>query len=266
MNRLDAVLSNLKSQKRMIVMAHMVMGYPNLENSEEIAQAILKYADILEVQIPFSDPIADGPVIAKANEVALDQGATVDAILKKMESIAKKSHKPIVAMTYFNIILNSDIERFCQICSKIGIQGLIVPDYPFDEEESNDLITACQKNQLAWVPVVAPTTTPTRLKEVLKHGNDFVYAMARTGTTGQKTTIDEKLRNYLKKIRAATTLPIAVGFGIQSKSQIEGLKGHADIAVIGSALIREYRDKPLEEGIKVISKFLSNLTPSDQRP
>lgn len=243
------------------LMMHIVAGYPTLENSEKIAQKILDSgADFLEIQIPFSDPIADGSVIAKANEVALKNGTSVQAVLELIERLAHSTQKPILIMTYFNIIHRYGVRAFCKKAKTIGVAGLIVPDYPFDEENGNQLLTHCREIQLSFIPVIASTTQEDRIKSLVQLADRFVYCAARPGITGQKTVINAEVIDYLKRVRARCPVPIAVGFGISEKAQIKALKPYADIAVIGSALFKEYANKPLEEGLRAIETFMRRFS------
>ena len=241
-------------------MMHIVAGYPNLVDSELIAQKILASgADILEVQIPFSDPVADGPVIASANEAALLDGATVRKSLDMIQRIAESTDKPILIMTYFNVINHYGVEAFCKKALAIGVQGLIVPDYPYDEDEGNSLLKHSGNNHLALIQVIASTTRDNRMKAIAEKASGFVYCMAHTGTTGSKTTIDKNTTDYLVNVRKHTSIPMAVGFGLSDRSQVEALNSYADIMVVGSALIKAYTDKPLEEGLDSVRQFMESL-------
>ena len=241
-------------------MTHIIAGYPSLNTSEQLAMTMTKNgADILEIQIPFSDPIADGPIIAQANDEALKHGVSVVDCLEMIGRLVKKTNIPIVIMTYFNIVFHFGADRFCKLASEKGVQGLIIPDYPFDEELDNNLIANCKKYNLNFIPVVAPTTRQERLKQVIKKGSGFIYCVARAGTTGQKTEIHSDILQYLNNVRKITDLPIAVGFGLSEKAQIKALEPYADITVIGSALIKQYQNKPLNKGKQAVEKFLGQL-------
>ena len=260
MKKLNSQLDQIQSSGKPGFMMHMVAGYPDLESSEKIATQILESgADLLEVQIPFSDPVADGPVIARANEVALKNGVTVGASLLMIQRIVASTEKPILIMTYFNIIQNYGVEAFCKRAAEIGVQGLIVPDYPFDEEKDNALIKLAKTNNLALIQVIASTSRADRIQEIVKYASGFIYCMARTGTTGRKTDINLQTINYLESVRASCDLPMAVGFGLSERSQVRALKGYAQIMVVGSALINEYSDKPLDKGLKRIKNFMEGL-------
>ena len=215
-------------------MTHLVAGYPSIEESKKIALAMASAgSDIIEIQIPFSDPIADGEKIAKANVEAIKNGITTKKALELIDEIIAETDKEVVVMTYYNIVLKYGAEHFAKY-------KMIIPDLPFDENPD-----------IPTIPVVAPTTTTERLKQIPK--NHFIYCMARAGTTGKKTEINEETKQYLTRIRQNTDLPLAVGFGIRSKEQIDALTPYADIAVIGSLFI----DKSPEE----TAELIKNLKP-----
>lgn len=260
MKKLTQRLDQIKKAGKPGFMMHMVAGYPDLESSEQIAEEIFKAgADLLEVQIPFSDPVADGPVIAKANEVALKKGVTVQESLTMIHRIAARHEQPVLIMTYFNIIHHYGVVAFCRQAAEIGVQGLIVPDYPFDEEPNNALIEEAGKHGLALIQVLASTTRADRIHEIAQRGSGFIYCMARTGTTGKKTEITTETTTYLEMVRSHSNLPLAVGFGLTDKSQVQSLKPYAEIMVVGSALIREYADRPLREGLQRVHSFIQRL-------
>lgn len=242
-------------------MMHLVAGYPDMESSRVIAKNILEEgADILEVQIPFSDPVADGPVIAGANEKALANGATVASSLAMIKGLVAETEKPIIIMSYFNIIYRYGVSAFCETVSSMGVQGLIVPDYPVDEDAADQLLDACKAYDLAFIQVLASTSRAERIQTLLHNATGFVYCTARTGITGKKTVVNEQTLTYLERIRKLTELPIAVGFGLSSKDQVSALHSHAEIMIVGSALIKTYMNKPLPEGLDAIKRFIKSLT------
>lgn len=261
MEKLNQRLETIKQSGRPGFMMHIVAGYPDLESSTRIARQILDSgADLLEIQIPFSDPVADGPIIASSNETSLSNGMTVESSLSMIADIVDTTEKPILIMTYFNIIYHYGVEKFCKKAQAIGVQGLIVPDYPFDEESQNGLIHHSNEHQLAFIQLIAATTRPERMQEIVKHASGFVYCMARTGTTGPKTVIGSETIDYLQSVRQLCDLPLAVGFGLSEKSQVEALSPHAEIMIVGSALIKEYAGKSNAEGLKAVKHFVEKLT------
>jgi len=260
MEKLNKKLEQIKQSSKPGFMMHIVAGFPEMESSEQIALQILEAgADLLEIQIPFSDPVADGPVIASANEVSLSRGATVNKCLEMIRRIAVSTDKPVLIMTYFNIVHHYGVDAFCTKARDIGVQGLIIPDYPFDEETGNELIKSCQNNQLAIIQVIASTTRPDRVLKIVQHASGFVYCMARTGITGKKTMVNTQTTDYLTSVRKQCDLPVAVGFGLSEKTQIDALEPYADIMVVGSALIKEYADKSLEDALKSVKEFMHEL-------
>jgi len=260
MKKLNEQLAGMIQSGQTGFMMHMVAGYPDLASSEVIARQILDSgADLLEVQIPFSDPVADGPIIARANEIALNKGTSVEDSLSMIKRIARSTAKSIVIMTYFNIIHHYGVERFCKRASKSGVQGLIVPDYPQDEEAHNSLIKFTRENDLAFIQVVSSTTPPDRLHQIVEYAGGFIYCMARTGITGRKTEISPQTVAYLQAVRASCSLPLAVGFGLSEEAQVKALKPYAEIMIVGSALIKAYADQPLETALASIEKFMLEL-------
>lgn len=260
MVKLKKQIKEIEDTGRPGFMMHIVAGYPNMESSHVIARKILeKGADILEVQIPFSDPVADGPVIAGANEVALTNGATVASSLRMIEQLVSETDKPVIIMSYFNIIYRFGVDAFCKKVSDMGVQGLIVPDYPVDEDEADHLIQSCKQHELAFVQVLASTSRPERIQRLIQSASGFVYCMARTGITGKKTQVNTETLTYLENVRTQTELPIAVGFGLSTKEQVSALSPHAQIMIVGSALIKTYKDKTLDDGLAAIESFMSDL-------
>lgn len=250
-------------------MTHIVAGYPTLKGSEKIALTMIKSGvDFIEIQIPFSDPVADGPTIMKANEVALKNGTTVESCFHLMEKLSgtlkkslKKKEKEISAkpkflfMSYFNILYHYGLEKFCKRAKECGCYGLIVPDMPIDEEKNENYLKICKKYRLKPIQVISPLTPTVRLKKIAKHARGFVYCVSRYGSTGQSNELNPKLKTYLQKVKQYIKLPLAVGFGISQKTHIEAIHKYAEIAVIGSKIINIYNS----EGIKKVENFLSSI-------
>lgn len=240
-------------------MTHIVAGYPTKKTSLKIAEEMTKFGiSFIEIQIPFSDPIADGPVIMQANQKALENKTTPKDCLDLMKELKKKpSETELLFMCYFNTIFNYGIENFCRDAKKAGAYGLIVPDIP--PEEGKDYLTACKKYKLHPIFVLAPTSTKKRIKKITKKASGFIYLMARTGTTGQKTKLGKQIQIYIQNIRKYTKLPLAVGFGIKEKEQIKFLENKADIAVIGSGILEEIRESKEKEAVEKVKKFLGRI-------
>lgn len=220
------------------IMTHIVAGYPSLRASEEVASEMLKSGvAFLEIQIPFSDPVADGPTIMRANQKALENGVTPDDCFEMMQRLSKKARTPLLFMSYYNILFRYGLEKFCRRAKEAGCYGLIIPDIPIDEEPYDHYLKTCKKFGLHAIQVISPITPEQRLKKIGEAASGFVYCVSRTGTTGTSQQLDPKLGKYLKRARKYIPVPLALGFGISTKADVKAALQHADMAVIGSAII-----------------------------
>jgi tryptophan synthase alpha chain len=222
------------ADKRAALMPYLMGGFPDLDASRAIGDACIDAgADLLELGIPFSDPLADGPVIQAAGSRALASGATTDDVLGVCEALAPRA--PVVLMTYVNIVLARGIERFVDQAASVGAAGLIVPDVPL--EESAQLRAACDAAGLALVPLVAPTTPDERLARIGAQARGFVYTVSVVGTTGEREGGDAT--DLLRRVKAATDVPVALGFGISDARQASAAAdAGADGVIVGSRLVR----------------------------
>lgn len=252
--QLEQTLRQRKEQKDILLMTHIVLGYPSFAaNREIIRQMVENGVDCIEMQIPFSEPMADGPVILKANQDSLAAGTTVDQCLAFGAEMAAAYDIPFLFMTYYNILFKHGEARFFAEAKQAGIQGLIIPDLP--PEMSDDFFRFTRETGIAPILIFAPTSTRERMAELDAIGQGFIYCVARRGVTGKKSSFDDDFNGYLARCRAATRLPIAVGFGIQSREDIEALRGRADMAVIGSQTIRLVD----EHGVEAVGPFIRGL-------
>lgn len=243
-----------RAEKEILLMTHLVLGYPSFAvNREVIEQMVAQGVDIIELQIPFSEPVADGPVILKANQEAIDQGVKVRQCLEFAAEMTARHRIPFLFMTYYNILFKYGVAGFLAKAKEIGIRGLIIPDLP--PEEGEEYLAACRELELAPIQIFAPTSSDQRMAELAAHGAGFIYCVARRGVTGARTSFDEGFTDYLARCRRATDLPLAVGFGIGNQQDVEMLRGRADIAVIGSATIRLVE----EQGPAAVSDFIKGL-------
>ena len=241
-------------QKEILLMTHLVLGYPSFEvNRLVIDQMVKNGVDLIELQIPFSEPVADGPVILKANQEALTHGVKVARCFDFAAEICKSYDIPFLFMTYYNIIFKYGEEEFFEKARQIGIQGFIVPDLP--PEENPGYFERARQYDIAPIQIFAPTSTDERMRTLAGIADGFIYCVARRGVTGAQTSLDEGIADYLARCRAATDLPLAVGFGIGSKEDIDFLKGNADIAVIGTKTIRIIE----EQGPEAVGPFIAGL-------
>lgn len=241
-------------KKDILLMTHIVLGYPSLDvNREVIEQMVSNGVDCIEMQIPFSEPMADGPVILKANQEALANGTKVDDCFKFAAEIIEQHDIPFLFMTYYNIVFKYGEEAFFKRAADIGMKGFIIPDLPPEMGES--FLALADKYDIAPILIFAPTSTDSRMHELASHGRGFIYCAARRGVTGKQSEFGEDFEKYLKRCRTATKLPLAVGFGIQSKEDIDALRGKADMAVIGSRTIKLVES----EGAEAVGPFIAGL-------
>jgi len=260
MNKLEEKLIEIKKRKRIGLMTHLVIGYPSLEETISLVKLMEQNGvDIVELQIPFSDPLADGPTIMKACEASLKQGTKVKHAFAIMRQVSGEVSIPLVFMGYFNTLFTYGVEKFCQDAQHAGAAGLIVPDMPVDEENKEHYLKFCKKYKLHNIQVISPVSTDDRLKKNAKVANGFIYCTARQGITGAKNTLHPDLVSYLEKVKQFFDIPLAVGFGISKKEHIQVLKNKADIAIIGSAIMNSMNNAKKEEREKHVKQFLQNL-------
>jgi tryptophan synthase alpha chain len=227
-----------EGSRRIKLMAHAVVGFPDMETSARILAAMAASgADILEAQLPFSDPSADGKSIVEANYAALRAGSSTATCLEELEALRKRTEAPILIMSYLNPLLAYGIDALIARMRKAGLDGLIVPDYPDDEDELA-LAEKCAAAGLALVPLIAPTTSYKRAQNLAAAtGSPFLYVVNRLGVTGRKTELDSPSIARLSRLKKTAGKYIAAGFGIRERAQIEALEGVADCAIVGSVLV-----------------------------
>lgn len=211
-------------------------GDPDLETTAKVVRAMVDAgADLIELGIPFSDPTAEGPVIQEANVRALAAGATTDKIFDLVRDLRKDVTVPMVFMTYANVVFSYDAEVFIKTCSEIGIDGLILPDLPFEEKE--EFADLCGKYQVALISLIAPTSE-NRIAMIAKEAEGFIYVVSSLGVTGTRTEITTDIGAIVKLIRENTDIPCAVGFGISTPEQAHDMAAKSDGAIVGSAIIK----------------------------
>jgi tryptophan synthase alpha chain len=216
---------------------YITAGCPSLETTREIACTLAACgADVLEIGIPFSDPLADGPIIQEASHRALDRGVTVRDVLETVHAIRATSDIPIVLMTYVNPILAFGADRFPGAAARAGVDGILLSDVPPEEEPI--LWDACAREGIARIHLVAPTSPPARRRFLASRCTGFVYVLSRLGITGTDGAFDPLLPEIVSDVRGTTEIPVAVGFGVQRAEQVATLKRTADAVVVGSALMR----------------------------
>jgi len=252
-NRIQQTFDDLKTKREKALIPYIMAGDPSLDVTESLVLTLAEGgADLIELGVPFSDPIADGPVIQQAAERALQSGTTLKKILSTVRSLRTKTPVPIIFMAYYNTILAMGLEKLCAEAVSAGVDGLIVPDLP--PEESEELYNA---TKTAGGPVVifllAPTSTPQRRKEVIKRTHGFIYYVSLTGITGAQLPDLNQVKKNVQTIQKMAKKPVAVGFGIATPEQARNVALFSDGVIIGSALVRNISEHHQD------SEFLTNL-------
>jgi tryptophan synthase alpha chain len=236
-NRIARAFARAKAERRAALIAYLCAGDPSLESTATVVPLLANAgADLIELGIPFSDPIADGPTIQAASHRALLRGTTPLKVLQLVASLRQGGLEvPLMLMTYLNPILSHGLEPFCRRAAEVGVDGLLVPDLPLDEE--GPVKQAASQHQLDLVLFAGPNTEPARLTRIGKETGGFLYFLSVTGVTGARGVLPPELPEQLSAARAASAAPIAVGFGISTPEQARALAAYADAIVVGSALV-----------------------------
>ena len=259
MSRFQLTFARLKSARRLALIPYICVGHPDLASTAPIATALIDAgADILELGVPFSDPLADGPVIQRATHHALSHGTTPPDCLRIAQTIrAGHPETPLLFMGYYNPILRFGVDAYTQACARADIDGLIVPDLPL--EESSELLSACRAQGLDLIPLVAPTSSDERIAAMVEQASGFVYCVSVVGITGARQDLAADVQSLVKKIRRHTTLPVAIGFGISQPEHLSRIAPFADGAVVGSALVDAIARAPSGQAPAQAARFLTSL-------
>ncbi len=259
MSRLDEVFSKVKGENRVALMPFLTAGDPTLAHTERYILEMEKNgADIVELGIPFSDPLADGPTIQRASQRALTGGVTLAGILDFLKGLRQKTSLPVVLMGYYNPIFHYGVSSFVKTAKSAGADGLIVPDLP--PEEAGELIEAARKADLDTVFLLAPTSTPERIRKIAEVSRGFIYYVSLTGVTGARTSLSTGIEDAIARIREATTMPVCIGFGISSPEHVERVRASADGVIVGSAVVGLIEQVSGEsEGPVEVGKFVGKL-------
>lgn len=237
MNRIDAVFKRLKEQRKKAFIAYITAGDGGLAMTKKLVLALEDSGvDIIELGVPFSDPVADGPTIQAASQRALAGGATLRKIFVAAKALRVKTQVPIVLMTYYNPVLRYGLKGFFSACRTSGIDGVIVPDLPC--EESSELIRESSKSGVAAIFLVAPTSTPERVKDIIGKSRGFIYYVSLTGVTGVRRALPAGIKANIGRIKAISDKPVAVGFGVSNARQAADLAKIADGVIVGSAIVK----------------------------
>ncbi len=258
MNRIDKKFKELRRKKQKAFIAFVTAGDPDLKTTEELILAFEKKGvDIIEIGVPFSDPLADGPTIQAASQRALEHHVSLEKIFHLAERIRRRSEVPLALMTYFNPVYHFGEERFLTRVRNSGIDGLIVPDLP--PEEARELMRAARKNKISLVFFLSPTTTLLRLKKIVQASTGFIYYVSVTGVTGQRRSLPSSVLRDVRKAKRFTSKPICVGFGVSTPQQVESVARAADGVIVGSAIIKEIEKTPKKSMVKNTSRFVGRL-------
>lgn len=257
-NRLDDAFTQARQQERALLLPYLTCGYPDRDSFVDIAVAVLEAgADALELGIPFSDPLLDGPSIQRSQYEALRQGVTPRVCLELAAAIHERNSKPLIFFGAYNPILAYGLERFCAEAVLAGAAGLIVPDLPMEEQD--DIQAAAKTHGLHVIQLVAPTSTSARLQGVCAVASGFVYCISVTGVTGARAGVSELAKPLVERVRTLTQVPVAVGFGIAGPEQAAQVASFSDGVIVGSALINLLRDTESSKHISAVAPFIAAL-------
>jgi len=233
------------------LIAYLTCGDPDLRTSREVTLAAIEAgAEVIELGVPFSDPVADGPVIQRASERALRKGTNLEQVLKLAAEIREESQSAgLIVFSYLNPILRMGLEKFCKVARHAGVDGVLITDLPV--EESEEYVRAAKAHDLSTIFLAAPTSTDDRLKRIADASSGFIYAVSRTGVTGARKELADDARKLVNRLRKFTRLPIAVGFGISEPAQFAAVGEFADAGVIGSAIVQTIESNPGREAAAV---------------
>ncbi|WP_444919014.1 tryptophan synthase subunit alpha [Microbulbifer sp. JMSA003] len=259
-NRIDITFSSLKEKKQKALIAFTTAGDPSVENTYEIMNLLVDSGvDIIELGVPFSDPIADGETIQRASQRALDNGVTLKTIFLLVTRFrVNNKHTPVILMGYYNPIFHYGLKSFCDEAMGAGVDGLIVVDLP--PEQDTKLRTLANKNNLHIIRMVAPTTDENRLNTILNGATGFLYCVSINGVTGMHVINEKKIEDRVNFIRKRTDLPIAVGFGVKSSEDVRMVKKYADAVVVGSALVKKIEEESKFNKQSKLFDFVRGLT------
>lgn len=248
---ISRAIRNAEASGRPAIVAFLTGGFPEPRNFAQLLTQVANVADVVEIGVPFTDPMADGLTIQRSSRAALEKGVSLTWILETLAALTPKPKAPLLLMSYLNPLLAFGMERLARRAAEVGVAGFIVPDLPY--EESTELRAALDTQGMALVQMVTPVTPAERLAKLCAAAQGFVYAVTMTGTTGKHVAVPQDVLEYLDRVRQVSPVPVCAGFGIRSSEQVRLMSGHVDGVVVGSALVEviERGDDPV--------KFLQQL-------
>ncbi len=259
LSKINAKFLELKKSKRLALMPFIMAGDPNIEKTSQILLKLQeKGADLIELGIPYSDPLADGPIIQFSASKALKSGTTSIKVIQLLESLKDKLNIPVILFSYFNPILNFGLDNFCELASKAGVSGLIIPDLPLEESSKFSKIISSYFMDL--ILLVAPTTPFERMKIISNKTKGFTYLVSVTGVTGERTKMENRVESLITKLKDISINPVAVGFGISSPEHVNRVRRWgADGVIIGSAFVKRISNSNEIEVVNRIGKFCEEM-------
>lgn len=259
MTSVSQCFEHLRSHARCALIPFVTAGDPDLETTEKVLRLLDQQgADLIELGVPYSDPLADGPVIQAAATRSLQRGTRLESVLEMVRRVSPDLRSPIILFTYYNPILNRGVDLFLQEIAAAGVKGLVVPDLPLEEAEI--LLNPAQKHGIEVTLLVAPTTPTDRIAAIAKQSQGFIYLVSTTGVTGIRTQMETRVKDLLLELRSVTDKPIGVGFGIsQSEHARQVMEWGADAVIVGSAFVKRLADENREKGLREITEFCRGL-------
>lgn len=268
-SRIQQVFADLQSRGQMAFMPFVTGGDPDVRMTQRLLQELSRQGvDLIEIGFPYSDPIADGPVIQASYTRALSNGLKIEDLLTAIGELPTDDMPPLVAMVAYGIVFRIGPEAFLKRCQSVGIAGLIVPDLPGDEAE--EFFQLASSHGIDLVQLIAPTTPTARVARILAACSGFVYCISVAGTTGVRDELPKSLSQQLKSLREQTDLPLAVGFGVSRPDQVDGLRGLAEGVIVGSAIVRRFENATTEPeadaAIASVGEFASQMLVETRKP
>lgn len=262
MSRISQTFERLRREGKRGLIPFITAGDPSLSATRELVVELARSgADLIELGVPFSDPVADGPVIQRSSMRGIENDVGVADILQTVQDVRRETNVPIVLFSYVNPLLQFGLDRLAEEAGQVGVDGVLVTDLPL--EESGDFQNSLASNGLDLVLLVAPTTKDERLREIAKNATGFIYVIARAGVTGAHTDTNAEARTLVQRVREVSSLPVAVGFGISSREQVAEVWTYADAAVVGSALVAEIeRLKTAADLAPRVASFVQSFLPN----
>ena len=259
MDRIEATFKRLKDEGRTGLIAFLTVGFPDVDATMELVPAIVEAgADLVELGVPFSDPLADGATIQRSSQVALRNGVTLATCLQLCGRLRTRVPLvPLILMGYYNPILAYGLDRFAGDAVAAGADGVIVPDLP--PEEAGPLLLACRSHGLQVAFLLAPTSPDRRIQEVGRQARGFIYCVSVTGVTGARDELPQELPSFIARVRRQVAQPLAVGIGVSTQEQVRAIGGYADAAVVGSALVGVVEGAPPSERVERAARFTAGL-------